>query len=60
VTVDGAVWHWVDASGGPVIVNGLRPGRHEIFIQLVNPNGLQLDGATVQVEVPPSKPKVIY
>jgi hypothetical protein len=60
VTIDGAEWHWADASGGPVIINGLRPGRHEIFIQLVNPNGLPLDQATARVEVPPSRQKIAY
>jgi hypothetical protein len=36
VTVDDAPWHWEDASGGPVIINGLAPGPHKILIQLVN------------------------
>lgn len=34
VTVDGAAWHWEDASGNPIIVNGLAPGRHTIRIEL--------------------------
>jgi hypothetical protein len=36
VTVDDATWHWADASGEPVIINGLAPGRHKILIQLVS------------------------
>jgi hypothetical protein len=27
VTVDDAPWHWADASGNPIIVQGLTPGR---------------------------------
>ncbi|HYO83262.1 MAG TPA: DUF6130 family protein [Bryobacteraceae bacterium] len=60
VTVDDTTWHWVDASGGPVIINGLRPGRHKIFIQLVNANGSPLDETTVQVEVPQVKQRAAY
>src|SRR5208283_1919371 len=28
VTVDDTVWVWADASGEPVIINGLPPGPH--------------------------------
>src|SRR6266446_1576065 len=27
VTVDDTAWRWVDASGGPIIINGLAAGR---------------------------------
>jgi hypothetical protein len=52
VTVDDASWHWEDASGEPVIVNGLAPGPHKILIQLVNPNHQPIDQGTVYVTVP--------
>src|SRR6185503_6495293 len=47
VTVDDATWHWADASGNPVIVNGLAPGPHTIFIQLVNANHQPVDQEVV-------------
>jgi hypothetical protein len=52
VTVDDAAWHWEDASGDPVIVNGLSPGPHKILIQLVNANHQPIDQGTVLVTVP--------
>ncbi len=52
VTVDDATWHWADASGVPVIINGLAPGRHKILIELVNANHQPIDQGTVQVTVP--------
>jgi hypothetical protein len=57
VTVDDATWHWADASGVPVIINGLAPGRHKILIQLVNANHQPIDQGTVQVTVPTAKPQ---
>jgi hypothetical protein len=52
VTVDGTIWHWADASGVPVIIQGLSPGQHKILIQLVNANHQPIDQGTVQVTVP--------
>ena len=52
VTVDDATWHWADASGVPIIINGLAPGPHKILIQLVNANHHPIDQGTVQVTVP--------
>ena len=52
VTVDDATWHWADASGNPVIINGLPPGPHMILIQLVNANHQQVDQHVVRVTVP--------
>lgn len=57
VTVDDATWHWEDASGVPVIINGLPPGRHRILIQLVNADHQPVDTETVQVTVPDTKPQ---
>lgn len=56
VTVDDAPWHWADASGGPVILLGLTPGRHKILIELVNANHQVIDQGTLQVTVPAAKP----
>jgi hypothetical protein len=52
VTVDNAPWHWADASGEPVIINGLAPGPHKILIQLVNANHQPIDQGIVRVTVP--------
>ena len=52
VTVDDATWHWADASGNPVIINGLAPGPHTILIQLVNANHQPVDQEVVRVTVP--------
>jgi len=58
VTVDDAPWHWADASGNPVIINGLAPGAHKILIQLVNANHQPIDQGTVQFTMPAAKPPV--
>jgi hypothetical protein len=52
VSVDDASWVWVDASGEPVILNGLPPGPHKILIQLENANHQLLDQGTVRFAVP--------
>ena len=52
VTVDDAAWHWADASGVPVIINGLAPGPHKVLIQLVNANHRPLDQQVVTFTVP--------
>ena len=57
VTVDDATWHWADASGVPVIINGLVSGRHKILIQLVNANHQTIDQIAVRVTVPTAKPQ---
>ena len=52
VTVDDATWHWADASGVPVIINGLAPGPHKILIQLVNANHKPIDQQVVNFTIP--------
>ena len=37
VTVDGAPWHWADASNEPIIIVGMTPGPHSILIELADP-----------------------
>ena len=56
VTVDDSPWHWEDASGGPIVINGLTPGPHKILIQLVNANHQPIDQGTIQVAVPAATP----
>ena len=52
VTVDDNPWRWADASGEPLIVNGLPPGPHKILIQLENANHQPLDQGVVQFTIP--------
>jgi hypothetical protein len=54
VTVDGTPWHWEHASGNPVIVNGLSPGKHTLLIHFVTPNHQPIHVGTVQFTVPGS------
>lgn len=52
VTVDDTPWLWADASGTPVILQGLAPGRHTVRIDLVNANHQVVDKGLVTFEVP--------
>jgi hypothetical protein len=52
VTVDDALWHWLDASGEPLTITGLSVGTHKILIELVNANHQTLDYGVVSFEVP--------
>ena len=52
VTVDEAPWHWADASGTPLILRGLPPGRHTVLIELVDANHQTVDRGTVTFVVP--------
>ena len=54
VTVDKAPWHWADAGGSPVIVQGLTPGPHEVLIELANANHQVIDKGTVKFVIPGS------
>ncbi len=52
ITVDHAPWHWADASGNPVIIQGLAPGSHKVLIQLVDANHRPIDQGTVEFTIP--------
>lgn len=52
VTVDDAPWRWADASGEPLIINGLPSGPHKILIELVDANHKTLDRGLVSFVVP--------
>lgn len=60
VIVDDVPWFWADASGNPVIIQGLAPGRHRILIDLANADDHVLTRGTVEVTLPDpnSKSKV--
>ena len=52
VTVDGAPWHWADASGEPVILVGLPAGPHTVEFVLANANHQPLDRAKTAFVIP--------
>jgi hypothetical protein len=52
VTVDDAPWHWVDASGEPLIIQRLTPGPHRVLIELADPTHHVVDSETVSFEIP--------
>jgi hypothetical protein len=52
VVVDGAPWHWADASGEPVILVGLPSGPHKVEIILADANHHPLDRVTTNFVVP--------
>jgi hypothetical protein len=52
VTVDGGPGTWAHTSVDPIIVVGLKPGRHTVKIELADPGHRILAGETVAVTVP--------
>jgi hypothetical protein len=52
ITVDDAPWHWVDASGEPLIIQRLSPGLHRVLIELADPTHRVIDSELVEFEVP--------
>ena len=52
VTVDDASWVWADASGEPVVLNGLPSGPHTIRLELETANHQRLDQGAVMFTVP--------
>ena len=52
VRVDDASWVWADASGLPIILQGLLPGPHKVLIELVDANHQPLDKGMVTFVVP--------
>jgi hypothetical protein len=52
VSVDDLPWVWVDASGEPLVIVGLRGGRHKVVVRAQTANHQQLDEAAVEFTVP--------
>ena len=52
ITVDGAPWHFVDASGETIIMVGLLPGPHKILIELAGPTHKVVDRREVRFVIP--------
>ena len=52
ITVDDAPWHWADASGEPLIIQGLPAGSHKVLIELADPTHKVIDSKTVSLVIP--------
>ncbi len=52
LTVDDGPWHWADASGEPLIIQGLTPGAHRVLIELADPTHRVIDHAVVNLVIP--------
>ena len=52
ITVDGASWHFVDASGETLVLVGLEPGPHTVLIELADPTHRVIDAKRVSFVVP--------
>lgn len=57
ITVDNAPWHWADASGEPLILNGFPPGPHTVLVELADPTHKIIDRKEVSFIVPDVKKK---
>lgn len=52
VTVDEAPWHFVEASGETIIVVGLKPGPHQIIVELADPAHAVIAKSVVHFIIP--------
>ncbi len=52
VSLDNASWVWADASGNPIILQGLSPGSHTVHITLVDANHHPLDSGEITFVMP--------
>jgi hypothetical protein len=55
VTVDDSPWHWVDASGEAIIIQGLAVGEHRVLIELADPTHRVVDRGVATFEIPPRR-----
>ena len=52
VSVDGSPWHWADASGVPLIIQGLSAGPHKVLVQMADTAHNVIESKTVSFVVP--------
>lgn len=52
VNLDDAKWVWADASGNPIILQGLTPGTHRVRLTLADANHHPIDEVVVTFVVP--------
>ncbi len=55
ITVDNASWHWADASGEPLILNGFVSGKHTVLIELADPTHKIIDRKEISFIIPDLK-----
>ena len=55
ITVDGAAWHWLDASNEPITIKGLPAGSHSVLVELADPTHKVIDAQTVTFVIPQYK-----
>lgn len=52
VTLDSASWHWVHADDGPIVLQGLSSGKHQLTLELADAAHRILTRRTVEFIVP--------
>lgn len=52
VTVDDAPWHWADASGEPLVIQGLPAGKHRVLLELADPTHKVIQSETIELVIP--------
>jgi hypothetical protein len=55
ITVDGAAWHWLDASNEPITIMGLPASSHIVLVELADPTHKVIDAQTVTFVIPTLK-----
>jgi Family of unknown function (DUF6130) len=55
LTVDHSSWHWLDASGEPITMNGFQPGQHTILFELADPTHQIIDSKLITFVIPEKK-----
>jgi hypothetical protein len=55
VSIDGAPWHWADASGETIILVGLPSGPHKVLLELADPTHMVITSETVSFTIPEKK-----
>jgi hypothetical protein len=52
VNLDDASWDWEDASGNPIVLQGLAPGPHKVTLVMEDANHHLLDKSSITFVVP--------
>lgn len=52
ITVDDLPWHWADASGEPLIIVGMKPGKHTILFEIADTTHKVLQQKRIDFEIP--------
>ena len=55
LTVDHSTWHWLDASGEPITMNGFQPGPHSLLIELADPTHKIIESKLITFVIPDKK-----